>query len=61
MDKKNHKFTKNPNFKYKELIINTNTPYGANDMFEIYTSLKDNRIYIASPNNKKKVLDIYFT
>ena len=54
MDKKNHKSTKNPNFKYKELIINTNTPYGANDMFEIYTSLKDNRIYIASPNNKKR-------
>lgn len=59
MNKKNHKFTKNPNFKYKELIINTNTPYGSNDMFEIYTSLKDNRIYIASPNNVKKVLDIY--
>lgn len=28
-------------------------------MFEVYTSIKDNKIYIASPNYKENHLDIY--
>ena len=55
----NHKFIKNPNFKYKSEIICTNYNWGNNDMFEIYTSYKDNKLYIASPNNENNNLDIF--
>ena len=55
----NHKFIKNPNFKYKSEIICTNYHWGNNDMFEIYTSYKDNKLYIASPNNENNNLDIF--
>lgn len=50
-----------PNFKFKAEIIDTNIPFGENnnDMFEVYTSIKDNKIYIASPNYKENHLDIY--
>lgn len=48
-----------PNFKFKAEIIDTNTPFGNNDMFEVYTSIIDNKIYIASPNYKENYLDIY--
>ena len=59
MKNMNHKFIKNPNFKYKSVIINTNYNWGNNDMFEIYTSYKDNKLYIASPNNESNKLDIF--
>ena len=49
-DKINYKFRKNPNFKYKLDITNTNDPFGCNDIFEIYISFKDNKEYIISFN-----------
>ena len=55
----NHEFIKNPNFKYKSEIICTNYPWGNNDMFEIYTSYKDNKLYIASLNFENNNLDIF--
>ena len=59
MNKTNNIFIKNPNFKYHSEIIKTNYPSGNNDMFEIYTSYKDNKIYIASPNYFNANLDIF--
>jgi len=55
----NHEFIKNPNFKYKSEIICTNYPWGNNDMFEIYTSYKDNKLYIVSLNFENNNLDIF--
>lgn len=55
----NHEFIKNPNFKFKSVIINTNYAYGNNDSFEVYTSYKDNKLYIASPRNNSSYLDIF--
>ena len=54
----NYKFHKSPFFKYKSKIINTNYNGGANDIFEVYLSYKDNKEYIASPNNKNSNIDI---
>ena len=49
--KVNYKFIKDPkNLKFKENIITTNTCYGWNDIFEIFTSYKDKLEYLASPN-----------
>ena len=59
MKNMNHNFIKNPNFKYKSDIISTNFRWGNNDMFEIYTSYKDNKLYIASPNIESNNLDIF--
>ena len=43
-------FKKNPNFKFKEQIIENNDSLGFNDLFEIFTSIKDGISYIVSPN-----------
>lgn len=44
--------------KFKEQIIKTNDCYGVNDIFEVFTSSKDNNVYIASPNIDNYSLDI---
>ena len=60
LNKINYKFKKNPNLKYKCDINNTNdSRYGANDIFEIYISYKDNREYMVSPNINNYNLDIF--
>ena len=46
----NYKFAKNPHFNYKYDITDSNDNYGMNDIFEVFTSYKDNKEYIASPN-----------
>ena len=51
-NKKKYEFRKNPNFKYKLDITNTNDPFGCNDIFEVYISFKDNKEYIISFNYK---------
>ena len=59
-DKINYKFKKNPiNFKYKYDITNNNTSAGWNDMFEIFISCKDNKVYLISPNITNYNLDIF--
>ena len=45
--------------KYIKDICRNNTSCGWNDMFEVYISYKDNKEYLASPNNKKFSIDIY--
>ena len=57
--KKNYKFHKTPNFKYKQIITNKNFSGGANDIFEVYLSYKDNKEYIASPNTRNSNVDIF--
>ena len=57
--KSNYKFHKSPFFKYKSQITNTNYSGGANDIFEVYLSYKDNKEYIASPNKNNLKIDIF--
>jgi len=60
LNKINYKFNKNPNLKYKFNITNTNdSVYGANDIFEVYISYKDNKEYLVSPNINNYYLDIF--
>ena len=59
MKKKNHNFIKNPNFKYKSEIINAYCSCRYTDIFEIYTSYKDMKLYIASSNIDNYNLDIF--
>ena len=55
-----HKFEKDPNnLKYKYEITNTNNYDGANDIFEVFLSYKDNKEYIISPNINNYNLDIF--
>ena len=46
------------NLKFKEDIVTTNTKGGLNDIFEVYTSIKDNIQYLVSPNKINFNLDI---
>ena len=46
------------NLKYKYDIVNTNTKGGLNDIFEVFTSIKDNQAYLISPNKLNYHLDI---
>ena len=46
------------NLKFKEDIVTTNTKGGLNDIFEIYTSLTDNKQYLISPNKNNYNLDV---
>lgn len=66
MNKINYKF-KNPNLKLKLSVVEENYSYGINDIFEIFLSYKDNKVYlvyqnsdnnlnILSLNNKKNLL-----
>ena len=52
-------FIKNPNFKYKYEIVNTNSINGIHDIIEVYTSHKNNNQYLISPNFNDYNLDIY--
>ena len=55
----NYKFNSEPKkLKYKQTIIKTNDLFGANDLFEVFISYKDNKEYIVSPNFKTFNLDI---
>ena len=59
-DKINYEFKRNPKYlKYKLDITYTNTNWGANDIFEVFLSYKDNTEYIISPNYINNNLDIY--
>ena len=59
-EKVNYKFQKNPKYlKYKLDVTYTNTNWGANDIFEVFLSCKDNKEYIISPNYINNNLDIY--
>ena len=46
------------NLKFKQDIVTTNTKGGLNDIFEVYTSIKDNNQYLISPNKNNFNLDI---
>ena len=53
-------FKNNPNIIYREKITDNNDSLGFNDLFEIFTSIKNGIIYIVSPNKKNSFsLDIY--
>jgi len=59
INKINHKFIKEPiNLKYQLDIIDTNDFFGCSDLFEVYTSYKDNKEYIASKNINDFNIDI---
>ena len=47
------------NLNYKDDICKNNTSSGWNDMFEVYISYKNNKAYLASPNQKNFKIDIY--
>ena len=47
-----------PNLKFKEIITNNNYCEGYNDIFEIFISVKNKEMYLASPNKKDYILDI---
>ena len=51
-------FKKNPNLKFNQDILNSNETNGFNDLFEIYTSIKDSKLYLISPNFVNFNLDI---
>ena len=51
-------FKKQPNLKLKQNILESNDNKGFNDLFEVFTSLKDNNQYLISPNNMNYNLDI---
>ena len=61
INKINYKFENEPkDLKYKFDITNSNDgSFGANDIFEIFISYKDNKEYIISPNIHNYNLDIF--
>ena len=59
-NKTKFEYTSSPvKLKYIKDICRNNTSCGWNDMFEVYISYKDNKDYLASPNNKTFNIDIY--
>ena len=59
LHKINYKFCKDPqNLKFNCDVVNTNTPLGCNDTFEIFVSFKDNMEYLVSPNRNNYNLDV---
>ena len=59
INKINHIFMKEPiNLKYQLDIVETNDFFGCNDLFEVYTSYKDNKEYVASKNINDFNIDI---
>jgi hypothetical protein len=46
------------NLKLKQNIVTTNTKGGLNDIFEVFTSLKDKTLYLVSPNKNNFNLDL---
>ena len=51
-------FKKNPNLKFNQDILNSNETNGFNDLFEVYISIKNNNLYLVSPNIVNYNLDI---
>ena len=50
---------KSPEYlKYKQDIVTNNTKGGLNDIFEVYTSVKDNKQYLISPNRNNYSLEV---
>ena len=47
-----------PNLKFKEIITENNYCEGYNDIFEIFISMKNKELYLASPNKNDYILDI---
>lgn len=47
-----------PNLKFKEIITENNYCEGYNDTLEIFISVKNKEIYLASPNKIEYILDI---
>ena len=59
-NKNNKEFIEDPKqLKFKENMTNTNSTSGWNDIFEIFTSYKDNNEYLISPNSITYNLDIF--
>ena len=54
----NYKYN-NPNLKYKLDITNINDINSFNDAFEVFTSFKDNKEYVASPNYLNYNINIF--
>ena len=55
----NELFSKNPNdLKYNSTIVKNLSAKGVNDIFEVFTCNKDNKIYLISKNAKTHNLDI---
>ena len=48
----------NPNLKFRKTLTKNNNNSGFNKIFEIYKSIKNEEIYLASPNKDKYELDI---
>ena len=46
------------NLKLKQDIVTTNTKGGLNDIFEVFTSLKDKTLFLVSPNKNNFNLDL---
>jgi len=47
----------NPNLKFKEIITTNNYSNGFNDIFEIFISIENKEVYLASANkNEYKIL-----
>ena len=57
--KKNHNFIKTPNFKYKLTITDISGILGANDIFEVFLSYRDNKEYAAIPNYYNFNIEIF--
>ena len=51
-------FLHNPNLKFKQIITKNNNNSGFNNIFEVYKSLKNNEVYLASPHKTEYNLDI---
>jgi len=54
----NYIFKKTPNFKYKSDIVNWNEYYGINDIFEVYTTYKQNKLYLCSAFNRLRIYEL---
>ena len=58
-NKINYVYNSSPiKFKYKTDVCKTNTSCGWNDMFEVYISYKNNKEYLASPDNNNFNINI---
>ena len=48
----------NPNLKFKQIITSNNYSNGFNDIFEIFSSIENKEVYLASPNKNEYILNI---
>ena len=52
-------FNKNPNLKFKQILLSTNDNKGLNDIFEIFSPINSNDYFLASPNKNSYNIDIF--